>query len=338
MRAMAIGEFVGIDGLGLVEREAPKPQGREVRVRVVATAVNRADLLQCLGRYPAPAGSPADIPGLEFAGIVDAVGEACTQFDVGARVMAIVGGGSYAESLVVDERLCARVPEFMSLAVAGALPESLITAHDALVTRGGVAARKRVLVHAATSGIGTMALRIARALGAEVWATTRRENVAADLRAIGADHVVIVGAGGLDAAVVAAGLAGTVDMVLELVGAPYIAGDVAALAPEGTIVVVGTLDHARVELDLGALMRKRASLRGTVLRSRTLDEKIAASRSAFAFAERAGFDAVMPVIGARFPLEAMAQAHRQVLAGGIVGRVAIDVAHEARVRDTLGQP
>ncbi len=337
MRAMSIQAFSGPEGLALVERPSPIPTGREVRVRVVATAVNRADLLQSLGRYPAPPGAPADVPGLEFAGVVEQAGDGCSSLRAGDRVMAIVGGGSYADELVVDERVCARVPDSMSLAVAGALPESLVTAHDALVTRGGLAAGKRVLVHAATSGIGTMALRIARALGAESWATTRRAETADALRALGADQVLVVGEAGLEAAVKDAGLTGTVHTVLELVGARYVAGDLAALAPEGVIVVVGTLDGAKLELDLGALMRKRARLQGTVLRARTLDEKIAASEAAFGFAARAGFGAVEPVIAARYPLEAAAEAHRAVQRGGMIGRVAIDVAPEPVVVKTRPQ-
>ena len=334
MRAISIQAFTGPDGLALVERPSPIPTGRDVRVRVVATAVNRADLLQSLGRYPAPPGAPSDVPGLEFAGVVDAVGEACTKLRAGDRVMAIVGGGSYAEELLVDERVCARVPETMTLAIAGALPESLVTAHDALVTRGGLSAGKRVLVHAATSGIGTMALRIAKAVGAESWATTRRAETADALRALGADHVLVVGDEGLEEAVKRARIEGTVHTVLELVGARYVAGDLAALAPEGAIVVVGTLDGAKLELDLGVLMRKRARLQGTVLRARTLDEKIAASEAAFGLAAKAGFEAVAPVIAARFPLAEAAEAHRAVQRGGMIGRVAIDVAPEPGVGDT----
>jgi NADPH:quinone reductase-like Zn-dependent oxidoreductase len=337
MRAISIQAFTGPEGLALVERPSPTPTGREVRVRVVATAVNRADLLQSLGRYPAPPGAPADIPGLEFAGVVDATGEACQTLRVGDRVMAIVGGGSYAEALLVDERVCARVPEAMSLAVAGALPESLVTAHDALVTRGGLASGKRVLVHAATSGIGTTALRIAKAVGAESWATTRRAETADALRALGADHVVVVGEEGLEAAVKGAGIAGTIHTVLELVGARYVAGDLAALAPEGAIVVVGTLDGAKLDLDLGALMRNRARLQGTVLRARTLEEKVVASEAAFGLAARAGFASVEPVIAARFPLAEAAEAHRAVQRGGMIGRVAIDVAPEPAVGETPGK-
>lgn len=338
MRAISIQAFTGPEGLALVEVPPPVPREREVRVRVVATAVNRADLLQSLGRYPAPPGSPADIPGLEFAGIVDACGPACVALRVGDRVMAIVGGGTYAESVIADERVCAVVPPEIDLSVAGAIPEALVTAHDALVTRGGLAAGKTVLIHAATSGIGTMALRIARAIGAEVWATTRRAETADELRALGADHVLVVGEVGLEAAVASAGLGGRVHTVLELVGAPYLAGDLAALAPEGAIVVVGTLDHAKANLDFGVLMRKRARLQGTVLRSRNLEEKIAASEAAFAFARSVGFAALMPVVATRYPLAEVAEAHRRVREGGLVGRVAIDVAPEPLVRETLGKP
>lgn len=337
MRAISIRAFTGPDGLALVDLPRPEPREREVRVRVVCTAVNRADLLQSLGRYPAPPGSPADVPGLEFAGIVEACGCACERLRVGDRVMAIVGGGSYAESLVVDERVCVRVPPEVELTVAGAIPEALVTAHDALVTRGALAPGKRLLVHAATSGVGTMAVRIARALGAEVWASTRRAETATELLAIGADHVIVVGEAGLEAAVKAADLEGRVHTVLELVGAPYLGGDLVALALEGAIVVVGTLDHAKANLDLGLLMRKRARLQGTVLRARTLEEKIAATDAAFDLAATAGFRAIEPVIAARYPLEHAADAHRRVAAGGMVGRVAIDVASEAFVRDTLGQ-
>jgi len=337
MRAISIQAFTGPEGLALVDAPRPEPSAREVRVRVVSTAVNRADLLQSLGRYPAPPGAPADVPGLEFAGIVEACGLACERLRIGDRVMAIVGGGSYAECVIADERVCAIVPPELELAVAGAIPEALVTAHDALVTRGGLAAGKHALVHAATSGIGTMGVRIARAIGAEVWATTRRAETTDELRAIGADHVLVVGAEGLEPAVAAAGLLGRIEVVLELVGAPYIAGDLAALALEGAIVVVGTLDHAKVTLDLGALMRKRARLQGTVLRSRSLAEKVAASEAAFALAARVGYRTLEPVIAARYPLERVAEAHRRVLEGGMVGRVAIDVAPEAFVRDTLGE-
>jgi NADPH:quinone reductase-like Zn-dependent oxidoreductase len=194
-----------------------------------------------------------------------------------------------------------------------------------------------VLVHAATSGIGTTALRIAKAVGAESWATTRRAETADALRALGADHVVVVGEEGLEAAVKGAGIAGTIHTVLELVGARYVAGDLAALAPEGAIVVVGTLDGAKLDLDLGALMRKRARLQGTVLRARTLEEKVVASEAAFGLAARAGFASVEPVIAARFPLAEAAEAHRAVQRGGMIGRVAIDVAPEPAVGETPGK-
>ncbi len=338
MRALSIQSFTGPDGLALVERPCPVPGPSEVRVRVVATAVNRADLLQSRGRYPAPPGVPADVPGLELAGVVVACGPGCERLRLADRVMCIVGGGSYADEAVVDERVCVRVPAELPLAVAGALPEALITAHDALVVRGGARSGSHVLIHAATSGIGTMAIRVARAVGAEVTATTRRPDAVGRLRELGAHRVVVVGADGLEAALVREGLVGSVQTVLELVGAPYMAGDLAALATEGVVVVVGTLDSARVDLDLATLMRKRARIQGTVLRARSLEEKVRATEAAFALAERVGFPALEPVIACRYTLETAADAHRRVLDGGLIGRVAIDVAPEAFVRDTATRP
>ncbi len=338
MRVMAIRESIGPDGLFLEQRPMPVPGPREVRVAVVATAVNRADLLQSLGKYPAPIGAPADVPGLEFAGVVSELGAECTQLTLGERVMGIVAGGSYAEHLVVDERLCVRVPAGMPLAVAGALPEALVTVHDALVTRGGLQGGMRLLVHAATSGIGTMAVKLGRALGAEVWASTRRASASEPLREIGADHVLLVGDQGLEAAVAEAKIAGTVHVILELVGAAYLPGDLQAIRTGGAIVVVGTLGHARAEFELGTLMRKRACLHGTVLRSRTIDEKITATHAAFSVAERVGLGALQPVIAARFALADAADAHRRVLLGDRVGRVAIDVAPEGFLGETTGDP
>lgn len=252
----------------------PEPGPDQVRVRVRATAANRADLLQRAGSYPAPPDAPPDILGLEYAGEVEAIGARVREVQVGAAVFGLVGGGSYAEYVVVPERALARMPEGMSFEDAAAIPEAFVTAYDAMVTQGELAAGMTVLVHAAASGVGTAAIQIAKALGARVIATARSAEKLQMCRELGADETICVQDASFADAVLALAPGG-VDVVLELVGAAYVPEDLRALASCGRIVVVGLVGGRSAELDLGLLLRKRARLLGTVLRSRPLEEKIA---------------------------------------------------------------
>jgi len=326
MRAIVIREPGGPEVLELRDVPSPEPSRGEVRVRVRGTAVNRADILQRLGLYPAPPGSPTDIPGLEIAGEVDLVGEGVTHLARGDRVFGIVGGGGYAEQIVVHARALARVPSGMGLTDAAAIPEAFITAWDAMIGQARLTAGETVLVHAAGSGVGTAALQIARAVGARVIGTARTPEKVGRARELGLGEAIVV-QGGVFADEVLARTAGRgVDVVVELVGGGYVSEDIACIAPGGRIVIVGAMAGARAEVDLAALMRKRAELRGTVLRSRPIEEKILATRAL----ERhmvplfaAG--ALRPVIDRVLPLAQAAEAHRLVQTNDTFGKVVLEV-------------
>lgn len=279
MRAIVITQPGGPEVLALREVPTPEPGRGEVRVRLRATAVNRADLLQRIGVYPAPPDVPADIPGLELAGEIDAVGEGVTEWRIGDRVLGLAGGGTYAEQLVVHARAVARIPDGISFRDAAAIPEAFITAWDAMVTQGRLAAGEAVLIHAVGSGVGTAAVQLGRAVSARVIGTARTEDKLARARALGLDEGVLAAGNRFADGVRAATGGRGIDVVLELVGGAYVAEDLLCTAPLARIVVVGLLAGPRVELDLARLLNRRIELRGTVLRARPLEEKIAATRA-----------------------------------------------------------
>ncbi len=326
MKAIVITEFGGPEVLKLREVETPAPQRGEVRVRVRATAVNRADLIQRLGMYAAPPGVPKDIPGLEYAGEVDAVGQDVVDVRVGERVFGLVGGGSYAEQVIVNAREIARIPDALSFADAAAIPEAFLTAYDAMVTRGRLAAGEAVLISAVGSGVGTAAVQIARAIGARSIGTVRTKDKLERARALGLD-VGIVAEGGAFADAVLAARPGGVDVVLELVGGGYVAEDVKCVATKGRIVVVGLMAGVQSELDLRALLFKRAEIHGTVLRARPLEEKIAAmqvfSRNVVPLVASG---VLRPVVEAVIPLAEAARAHELVSKNETFGKVVLEVA------------
>ena len=326
MRAVVIREAGGPDVLELRDVPVPKPSRGEVRVRVRATAVNRGDVLQRLGVYPAPVGSPPDIPGLEIAGEVEAIGDGVTEIAPLERVFGVLGGGGYAEYVVVHARTLARLPEGMAFADAAAVPEAFITAWDAMVDQAQLSAGETVLVHAAGSGVGTAALQIARAVGARVIGTARTAEKLERARSLGLEEAVVVTGGAFATSVLARTRGRGVDVVLELVGGEYVAEDIACLAPSGRIVVVGTMAGARAEVDLHLLMHKRAVLRGTVLRARPLEEKILAARSL----ERHlvplfESGALRPVVDRVLPLAAAAEAHRLMQSNQVFGKIVLAV-------------
>src|SRR5918998_389174 len=250
-------------GISVQEHPDPRPEADQLLVRVRAAGLNGADMLQLEGRYPAPAGAPADIPGLELAGEVIECGRGVERFEPGDRVMAIVAGGGQAELAVVHERVAMPVPDELDWTAAGGVPEVFFTAHDALFTQAGLIVGERLLVHGAAGGVGTAAVQLGTMAGARVTATVRNEHCREQIAALGANALAP------DEFVDA----GPYDVILELVGAPNFPGNLDALALRGRIVVIGVGAGARIELDLRALMMKRAQIFASTMRSRPLEEK-----------------------------------------------------------------
>jgi NADPH:quinone reductase len=298
------------------EQPDPKPEAGELLVRVRAAGLNGADMLQLKGGYAAPPGAPPDIPGLELAGEVVATGRGVRRFEAGDRVMAIVGGGGQAELAVVHERVAMPVPDELDWTAAGGVPEAFTTAHDALFTQAGLGVGERVLVHGAAGGVGMAAVQLATMAGARVTATVRNEAARDQIAALG---VKAIAPEGFEEH-------GPFDVVLELVGAPNLAGNLAALAECGRISVIGVGAGPKTEINLLALMGKRARIHGSTLRARSLEDKADAARRV----ERAvlpGFasgDLSVPVT-ATFPLDAVADAYERFKAGGKLGKIVLEL-------------
>jgi putative PIG3 family NAD(P)H quinone oxidoreductase len=325
MRAIVITKHGGPEVLEIQERPSPPCGAEEVRVRVGATAVNRADLLQRRGFYPAPPGVPAEVPGLEFAGEVVEVGASVASLSRGDRVFGLVGGGSYAEELVVDARTVTKMPAGLAFREAAAVPEAFITAYDAMVTQAGLARGDTVLVHAVGSGVGTAAVQIARAIGARVIGTSRSAAKLERARPLGMDHGIVAEGNRFADAVLEATDRKGANVVLELVGGPYVTEDLACTAPRGRIVVVGLVAGARADVDLGAVLRKRLTIIGTVLRARPLEEKIAVNATfASEIVPRLARGELAPVIDRAVPLEHAAEAHAYVEGNEPFGKVVLE--------------
>ena len=276
MRAFRTVELTGPSGLRLDDVPSPALGPSEVRIRVRATALNRADLLQTLGLYPAPPGVPADIPGMEYAGEVLEVGARVRRWQAGARVMGLVGGGAWAEEVISHEREVAPVPAGMAWEEAGAIPEAFLTAWDALVVQAGTGLGSRVLIHAVASGVGTAAAQLCRALGARAVGTGRNAAKLARAAPYGVQTVLVDGAHPSFAARVREALGGAgADVVLDLVGGDWLPESVEAMAPGGTLMLVGLVAGATAEVPLRTLLSRRLKVVGTTLRARPLEEKIA---------------------------------------------------------------
>jgi NADPH2:quinone reductase len=319
MRAIAITKPGGPDVLAVVDRPRPEPSRGEVRVRVRATAINRADLLQRMGAYPAPADSPPDIPGLEFAGEVEALGAGVERLKPGDRVFGLVGGGAYAEELVTHERAVAKIPDGLSFEHAAAVPEAFITAHDAIVGQAGLRGGETLLVHAVGSGVGTAAVQLGRALGVFVIGTARTADKLERARELGMNAGVVAENAKFADAV---RKHGEPHVVLELVGGPYFDEDIRTVGILGRIVLVGLLAGGRNEVDLGGILRKRLRIFGTVLRARPLEEKIAAMRSFEAqIVPLLQRGLIAPVIDEVMDLDAAAAAHQRMASNAGFGKI-----------------
>jgi NADPH2:quinone reductase len=303
--------------LSVSDHPNPEPGSGEVLVKVHAAGLNGADMMQRRGLYPAPPGSPQDIPGLEFAGEVLALGPGARRFKEGDRVMAVVGGGGQAELVTVHERLAMPVPEGIGWPEAGGIPEVFTTAHDALFTQAELKLGERLLVHGAAGGVGTAAIQLARAAGARVTATVRNESMQEDVATFGAE---VIAPEGFEER-------GPFDVILELVGAPNLATNVKSLAMLGRIAVIGISAGAKGELNLGALMGNRGRVMASMLRARPLEEKALAAR----LVERSVLPliesgAVKVPVHATYPLDNAVEAYDAFAAGGKLGKIVLDCA------------
>lgn len=326
MLAAVITRPGGPEVLEMHDVPRPLPREGEVLVKVEASALNRADLLQRRGRYPPPAGAPSNIPGLEIAGTVFELGDGVTSWRIGDRVFGIVGGGGNAEFAVTREHELARVPDGMSWEAAAAVPEAFITAHDALVTLGRLNAGEYVLVHAAGSGVGVAVVQLARAFGGVCIGTARTEEKLSRLRALGMEHGIALRddpSAMLDPIAVATSGHG-VDVVVDLVGGAYLTADVDACAPLGRIVLVGLLAGRTATVDLGAILNRRITIRGTVLRSRPAREKAEAT-AAFSrdVIPLLAAGKAHPVIDRVLPLRAVVEAHQLLESNTTFGKVVL---------------
>jgi NADPH:quinone reductase-like Zn-dependent oxidoreductase len=292
----------------------PEPARGELLVAVRGAGVNSADLAQRAGLYPAPPGSPADIPGLELAGEVVAVGADVTRFALGDRVMAVVGGGGQAEMAVVHERTAMPVPDGLGWAEAGGFPETFTTAHDALFTQCGLAMGERLCVHGAAGGVGAAAVQLGVAAGASVVATVRDPLRRPDVAALGAEVCAP------DEFV----RRGPFDVVLELVGGPNIPADLDALDVGGRLSIIGVGAGARADLDLYAVMRKRLRIHGSTLRARPLERKADAARRVEVNVVPLLADGRVRVpVDATFPMADAEAAYERFAAGGKFGKLVL---------------
>jgi NADPH2:quinone reductase len=312
MRALVIRD----SELHVEQRPDPEPGHGEILVAVRAAGLNGADMHQRLGRYPAPPGSPQDIPGLEFAGEVAACGPGAERFKPGERVMAVVGGGGQAELAVVHERAAMPVPENLTWVQAGGTPEVFTTAHDAIFSQADLKFGEHLLVHGGAGGVGTSAIQLARAAGARITATVRSEQLRSQVKELGAE---VIGPGGFAER-------GPFDVILELVGAPNLGPNLNALSTGGRIAVIGIGAGAKAELNLGLLMGKRGRILGSTLRPRPLEEKALAARAV----ERSvlpllASGAVKVPIAARYPLTDAEAAYEHFTAGGKLGKIVLEM-------------
>ena len=319
MRAVVFVGPGGNDVIELQERDDPVPGSDEVLVRVAFAGLNPADASQRNGHYPAPPGSPQDVPGLEVSGVVAAVGASVLAWKAGDQVFGLVGGGGLADRVVVHERCVARVPDVLAAEQAAAVPEAFITAHDAIRSQAELRMGETLLVHGAAGGVGSAAVQIGVAAGARVLGTVRSDAAAAFVRELGGeplqdDHFA-------DAVLELTDGNGA-DVILELVGAPHFPGNVKAVAREGRIVIVGVGAGNSTEISLLSLMLKRASIRGTTLRARPLEQNATALR---AFEREVlpqlATGRVRPVIDRVFPYAEAVAAFERLGGSGKLGKV-----------------
>jgi len=324
MRAVVVTEYGGPDVLAVQDVAAPVPGPDEILVRVAHSAINRADTLQRQGGYPDPRRRRPEVLGLEYAGVVAALGDRVTAWRVGDAVMGIESGACNADLVVTHERQALPVPSTVALAEAAAIPEVFLTAWDALVVQGGLTSGRWALVHAGASGVGTAAIQIAKAIGARIAVTCSAGKIEA-CRRLGADLVLERSPADWASALADAVPAG-VDVVLDVVGGDEANRNLAAVRPQGSIVQVGLMGGGQTPVNLGLLLVKRVHWIGTTLRARPIEQKVALSQR-FISEVIPLFEsgALRPVVDSRYALEEIVEAHRRMDANANVGKILIDL-------------
>lgn len=315
MRAVVYTAAGGTEIIQLRDVAMPEPGPHQVRVRVRAAGLNRADVYQRRGVYPAPPGWPADIPGLEYAGTIDALGSGVSRWKVGARVMGLVGGGAHAEHVVVHEAEVLRLPGKLDFIQGAAIPEAFFTAYDALVTRARLARGERVLIHAVGSGIGTAAVQIVRLLGGVAIGTSRTPEKIERARPLGLTTGIVTFP---DASI------DPVDVIVDVLGGSVLADNLALLSIRGRMVVLAFLQGSQVTADLMPLLRKRLEIIGSVMRTRSPEERIELA-AAFRRDMLPHFSSgeLKPVVGATLPMTEVAAAHRAMESNETFGKVVL---------------
>lgn len=324
MKAVYIKEFGGTENLEIREIDDPaRPKGTEVLVSVKASALNRADLLQRMGKYPPPKGAPERILGLELAGEVSEIGEEVEDFKIGDRVFGITAGGAQAELLLSDKSLLAKIPENLSFTGAAAVPEAFITAHDAIFTNGELKVNETLLIHAIGSGVGLAALQLAKAKGIKVIGTSRTGDKLKLSEKFGLDEAILTGKETDFAETVKE--KGGADVILDLVGAGYFQANIDCLNLKGRIVFVGMTAGAETKLNIGQVMYKRAKLIGTVLRPRPTKEKAEAT-AAFVndVIPLLESGVVYPVVDRIFKMKDVRKAHEYLESNASFGKVVLE--------------
>ena len=324
MRAVVITQPGGPDVLEVRDVETPEPIGDQVRVRVRAAGLNRADLAQRMGMYPAPPGSPADIPGMEFAGEIDAVGPLVRTYQKGQRVMGIVGGGAQAEYILVHEGLLVSIPDNLDFVQAAAVPEVFMTAHDALFTQANLQMGERVLIHAAGSGVGTAAIQLAHAVGATTFGTSRTPDKLERAKPLGLD--VGLSDKNFSSEVKNRTNGEGVHVVLDFIGAAYMEQNLDVLTTWGRMVFLATMGGAKADVNLGLVMSKRIQILGCTLRSRTLEEKLGVTRR---FSTQVlpllASGSVKPIVEHVYPMHDIGEAHKAMAANKNFGKLIVSI-------------
>jgi NADPH2:quinone reductase len=325
MRAIVYTAAGGPEVIAINEVPAPTAGQSQIRVRVRAAGLNRADIYQRRGGYAAPPGWPADIPGLEYAGEVESLGPGVTRWRTGDRVMGLVGGGAQAELLVVRESEVLRIPAGLSFTEAAAIPEAFYTAYDALVTRGRLKPGERALIHAVGSGVGTAAAQIAKHLGATVIGTSRSGAKLARAAAYGVDV-------GIDTSRTALreGVGDPVDLIVDVIGGPALADHLAILAPRGRLVILGLMGGRKGEIELDQLLHRRLEIIGSVMRSRGAEERAAlvhdlGKRLLPLFEPDGGPPVLRPVVDHTYPMEQIAEAHGVMERNENFGKLVLEI-------------
>ena len=322
-KAIRIREPGGPEVLGVGEIDLPEPGPSQVLVEVAAAGLNRADCLQRRGFYPAPPGVPADVPGLEFSGVIESVGDAVSAWKPGDRVMGIVGGGSMATRVLTESAELMPVPNELSLEEAAAVPEVFLTAYDAIVLQGNLQAGQSVLLHAVASGVGTAGIQLASVIRATSIGTSRTADKLPRCTELGLNHAVLVEDGNFAEAVLEAASNG-VDVILDTIGAAYLAQNVKVIGKQGRIIVIGLMGGVKGELALGTLLAKRASIQGSVLRSRSPAEKAELTKS---FTEemlgRFATGDLKPIIDEVLPMTDVQAAHQRMDANDTFGKLVL---------------